>query len=155
MRFQAYFTPIIKILLYVMAVISFIGLIVGILLIANVHILDMTIGQGRLLVGVCPVCVVIALLFATLHYKVDATHVRLYMAFFDVLRGRIRIDKILNIVIDGKVMYISYLHEGMDPIIAALVISPKRFNEMKELLMSKNPNIQFFENKNDTDNSQQ
>ena len=52
-------------------------------------------------------------------------------------------------------MYISYLAEqGVDPIIAAIVISPKRYNEMKDLLMSKNPNIVFYDSKNDSTDSQ-
>lgn len=154
MRFQAYFTPIIKVLLYIMAAISFAGLIVGILVFAKVPI-ELTTGQATLLVSFCPLCIVIALLFATLHYTVTPTHLRLYLGFIDILGGRIRIDKILNIVIDKNIMYISYLYEGMDPIIAAIVINPKRYIEMKDLLMSKNPNIQFYENKDEPDNSQQ
>lgn len=154
MRFQAYFTPIIKILLYIMAIVSLGGLIIGILVFARVPI-ELSTGQATLLVSICPLCVIIALLFATLHYKVTATHLRLYVGFIDVLGGRIRLDKILNIVIDKGTMYISYLYQGMDPIIATIVINPKRFNTMKELLMSKNPNIQFYEYKDEPDNSQQ
>lgn len=154
MRFQAYFTPLIKILLYIMAVISFIGLIIGILVFAGIRI-ELSLGQATLLVSICPVCTIIALLFATLHYKVDSTNLRLYIGFIDLFGGKIRLEKILNIIIDNKIMYISYLYKGMDPIIAALVISPKRYNEMKDLLMARNPNIVFYENENDSSNSQQ
>lgn len=154
MRFQAYFTPIIKVILYIMGALSIVGLIIGILRLANVP-LELTTGQATILVSVCPLCAVIALLFATLHYKVTATHLRLYVGFIDILGGRVRIDKILNIVIEDKIMYISYLYQGMDPIIAAIVISPKRYTEMKELLMAKNPNIVFYENKDESDNSKQ
>lgn len=154
MRFQAYFTPLIKILLYIMAVISFVGLIIGILAFAGVHI-ELTLGQATSLVSMCPICTIAALLFATLHYKVDATNLRLYFGFIDILGGRIRIDKILNIVIDDNIMYISYLYKGMDPIIAAIVISPKRYREMTELLMSRNPKIVFSEKKDESSDSQQ
>ena len=154
MRFQAYFTPIIKIILYIMAAISVIGLIIGILVFAKVPI-ELTTGQATLLVSLCPVCAVISLLFATLHYTVTNTHLRLNVGLIDVLGGRVCINKIVNIVIDGKLMYISYIYKGMDPIIAAIAINPKRYDEMKDLLMAKNPNIQFFENKNESDNSKQ
>ncbi len=154
MRFQAHFTPIIKVLLYIMAAVSFVGMVIGILVFAKVPI-ELTTGQATLLVSVCPLCVVITLLFATVHYKVDATHLRLYIGFIDIFGGRVAISKILNVVIDSNSMYISYLHEGIDPIIAAVVISPKRYIEMKDLLMTKNPNIVFYEDKNGSDNSQQ
>lgn len=154
MRFQAYFTPAIKVILYIMAAISLIGLVIGVLVLTGVPI-ELTKGQATLLVSICPLCVIIALLFATLHYKVDSTHLRLYIGFIDILGGRVRIDKILNIVIDGKYFYISYLYQGMDPIIAAIVISPKRYDELKELLLSKNPNIVFYRDKNEPDNSKQ
>lgn len=154
MRFQANFTPAIKVILYIMATVSFIGLIIGILAFANVPI-EITTIQATLLVSICPLCIIVSLLLATIHYKVTATHLRLYVGFIDILNGKIRIDKILNIVIENNCMYISYLYQGIDPIIAAIVINPKRHNEMKELLMAKNPNIVFYEEKNEPNNRQQ
>ena len=53
MRFQAYFAPVIKVLLYIMAVISIIGLTIGILALAGVRI-ELTTPQATLLVSVCP-----------------------------------------------------------------------------------------------------
>lgn len=154
MRFQAYFTPIIKILLYIMAALSFVALVIGVLRLANVPI-ELSQGQAILIVSVCPMSVLITLLFATLHYKVTATHLRLYIGFIDILGGRIRLDKILNIVIDRNTMYISYLHQGMDPIIAAIAINPKNYDKMKNILTARNPNIQFYKNHNEPDNSKQ
>lgn len=154
MRFQANFTPIIKTLLYIMAAISFVGLVIGILVFAKVPI-ELTMGQATLLVSVCPLCVVTTLLFATLHYTITATHLRLYIGFIDILGGKIRIDKILNIVVRNGNMYISYLHQGMDPTISAIAINPKRFNDMKEQLMARNPHIQFYEDKDEPSDSQQ
>ena len=154
MRFSANFTPIIKVLLYIMAVLSLVGIIIGILVFAKVPI-ELSNGQATILVSFCPVCLIVSLLFATLHYTVTPTHLRLYVGFIDVLGGKVSIDKILNIVMQDGNMYISYLHEGMDPIIAAIVINPKRYKDMKNLLMARNPNIRFFEDKNETDNSQQ
>lgn len=154
MRFQAYFTPVIKVILYIMAAVSFAGLIVGLLVFVKVPI-ELSTGQASLLVSVCPMCLVITLVFATIHYTVTSTHLRLYVGFVDIFGGKVRLDKILNIVFDNNRMYISYLHEGTDPIISAIVINPKRYVEMKDLLISKNPNIQFYENKNESDNSQQ
>lgn len=154
MRFQAYFTPVIKVILYIMAAVSLVGLVIGVLVFAKVPI-EVTTGQATLLVSICPPCVIITLLFATVHYKIEATHLRLYVGFIDVFGGKVRLDKILNIVFDSGRMFISYLHEGTDPIIAAIVINPKRYIEMKDLLLAKNPNIQFYENKNESDNSKQ
>ena len=46
--------------------------------------------------------------------------------------------------------------KGPDPVIAAIMIHPKRFDEMKTLLMSSNPNIVFYEAKdNETTDSEQ
>ena len=105
MRFQAYFTPVIKALLYVMAAVSLVGAIVGLLVIAGVPI-ELSQNRAILLLSICPLCAVIALLFATLHYKVDKNFLRLNLGFIDVLGGRVRIDKILNIVIkDGMHVY--------------------------------------------------
>lgn len=155
MRFQAYFTPIIKVLLYVMAAISFVGAIIGILVLAGVPI-ELSSGQATLLLSVCPLCTIVALLFATLHYKVEKNFLRLYIGFINIFGSRIRIDKILNIVISDERMYISYLYkDGVDPIISAIVINPRRYNEMKDALMSKNPNIIFHETKNESTDSQQ
>lgn len=154
MRFPANFTPLIKILLYVMSAFSLVGLIVGILVFANVPI-ELTKGQATLLVSVCPLCMIITLVFASVHYAVTPTHLRLYVGFIDVFGGKVRLDKILNIVYSEGRMLISYLHEGTDPIISAIAINPKRYDKMKELLMSRNPRIVFFEDKNETDNSQQ
>lgn len=155
MRFQAYFTPVIKVLLYVMAAVSLAGTIVGILVVAGVPI-ELSQNRAILLLSICPLCTVIALLFATLHYKVDKNFLRLNLGFIDILGGRVRIDKILNIVIEDKYMYISYLYkDGVDPVIAAIVINPKRYYEMKDLLLSANPNIVFYEANDESPDSKQ
>lgn len=155
MRFQAYFTPVIKVLLYVMAAVTLAGTIVGILVVAGVPI-ELSQNRAILLLSICPLCTVIALLFATLHYKIDKNFLRLNLGFIDILGGRVRIDKILNIVIEDGHMFISYLYkDGVDPVIAAIVINPKRYYEMKDLLLSANPNIVFYEANNESPDSKQ
>ena len=155
MRFQAYFTPAIKVLLYVMAAVTLAGTVVGILVVAGVPI-ELSQNRAILLLSICPLCTVIALLFATLHYKIDKNFLRLNLGFIDVLGGRVRIDKILNIVIEDGHMYISYLYkDGVDPIIATIVINPKRYYEMKDLLLSANPNIVFYEANDESPDSKQ
>lgn len=154
MRFIATFTPTIKFLLYVIAVISLVGIVVGILTLAGVH-WEITTGQASLLISVCSLTLIVAILLATIHYKVDKTHVRINIGFIDMLSGRIRIENILNIVIDDGKMYISYLWKGPDPVIALIAIKPKHYDEFKELLMSKNKNIVYYENKDATTDSQQ
>ena len=154
MRFLANFSPRLRIAFIVMAAISLFGLILGIAVLAGARI-EMTTGQATLLISVCSLTLLISILFATIHYKVDDTFVHLNIAFIDMFGNRIRIDKILNIVFNNGKMYISYLWKGPDPIISLIAINKKRFVEMKDLLMSKNKNIVFNEYKDETDNSQQ
>lgn len=154
MRFLANFSPRLRIAFIVMAVISLVGLALGIAVLAGAHV-ELTTGQATLLISVCSLTLVVSILFATIHYKVDDTFVHLNIAFVDMCGNRISIDKILNIVIDQNKMYISYLWKGPDPVIALIAINKKRFGEMKDLLMSKNKNIVFSEYKDETTDSQQ
>lgn len=137
-----------------MAVISLLGLVLGIAVLAGARI-ELTTGQATLLTSVCSLTLLISTLFATIHYKVDDSFIHLNIAFIDMFGNRIRIDKILNIVFDHDKMYISYLWKGPDPVIALIAINKKRFVEMKDLLMSKNKNIVFNEYKDETTDSQQ
>ena len=149
MRFPLVFRqPLIRVLQWIIAVVSTVGLVFGIVVLAGAHI-EVTSGQATLLISVCSLTLIIDILFLTIHYKVDATHLRLNIAFVDMLSGRIKLENILNIVIQDGVFYISYLWKGPDPVIAAVMISPKRYKEMKELLMSQNLNIVFYEKKDD------
>ena len=154
MRFLANFAPILRIIFIVMAVISLAGLALGIAVVAGAQI-EITTGQAALLISVCSLSLVVSILFATVHYKVDDKFVHLNIAFVDMLGNRIRIENILNIVVEHDKMYISYLWKGPDPVIALVAISPKRFDAMKDLLMSKNKNIVYSENKDETTDSEQ
>lgn len=156
MLFLAKFTPTIKIILWLMAAISLVGLVVGVLILAGVH-LEITTGQAILLISVCSLTLIISTLLATIHYKVDTTHLRLNIAFVDILSGRIRVDKILNIVYDNDKMYISYLWKGSDPVIALIAINPKRYQAMQDILTAKNKNIVIYDNTHNgtTDSEQQ
>ena len=154
MRFLANFSPKLRIGFIVIAVLSFVGLALGIAVLAGAR-LEITTGQATLLISVCSLTLVVATLFATIYYKVDDTFIHLNIGFIDMSGNRIRIDRILNIVIKDDKMYISYLWKGPDPVIALLAINKKRFGEMKDLLMSKNKNIVFNEYKDETTDSQQ
>ena len=154
MKYMATFAPTIKIFLWIFALISLVGIVLGIMPLAGAH-LEITTGQSALLISVCSFTLIVSVLLATIHYKVDNTHVRINIGFIDMLSGRIRIDNILNIVIDNGKMYISYLWKGPDPVIAQVAIKPKYYDQFKELLMSKNKRIVFYENKNGTTDSEQ
>ena len=148
MRFHFVSTLTIRIFLWIIAALSLIGLVVGILAFAGVHI-EITTAQSTILVSMCSLTLLVSLLFGTIHYKVDDAYLHLNIAFIDMLSNRIRLDKILNIVIENNVFYISYLWKGPDPVIAAIMISPKRYDDFKTLLMSRNPNIVFYEANNE------
>ena len=154
MKFMATFTPTIKFFLWIIAAISLVGIVIGILPLAGAH-WEITTAQATLLISVCSLALIVSTLLATIHYKVDKTHVRINIGFVDMLSGRIRIDNILNIVINEGKMYISYLWKGPDPVIALIAIKPKRYDEFKQLLMSKNKNIVYYENKNEPTDSEQ
>lgn len=157
MRLHFKSTPTIQIFLWITIAISVVGFVVGILALAGVHI-EVNHGQGVLLVSVFSFTLIVSALLATIHYKVDTQYIHLNIAFIDMLSNRIRIDKILNIAIENNTFFISYLWKGPDPVIAAIMINPKRFDELKTYLMSKNPNIVFYDESKDdetTDSKQQ
>lgn len=108
-------------------------------------ILEIMPGQAVLLLSSSSVVAVFSLLLATLHYKVTDTHLRLNLAFFDVLGGRIRLENILNIVFQNGNMYLSYIWKGADPVIAQIAVKSKHFEKLKDALMKANPNIVFFD----------
>ncbi len=155
MKFRFTSPLTIQIFLWIIFAISVIGLVVGILIFAGVHI-EATTGQATLLVSACSLTLAVSLLFLTIHYKVDKDYLHLNIAFIDMLGNRIRIDKILNIVIDNDKLYISYLWKGPDPVIALVSIRPQKFDEFKDLLLSLNGNIVFYRTQqNETTDSEQ
>lgn len=154
MKFLANFSPKLRIAFIVMAVVSLLGLALGIAVLAGARI-ELTTGQATLLISVCSFALVISILFATIHYKVDDKYLHLNILFIDMLGNRIRIENILNIVFENDQMYISYLWKGPDPVIALVAINKKRFAEMKDLLMSKNKNIVFYNYEDETTDSEQ
>lgn len=154
MRFFASFSKPIKIACFIIAGISAIGCIFAILALSGAHI-ELSTAQAKLLLAVCPISAVIALLLATIHYKITDTHLRLNIAFVDMLGGRIRIDNILNVVIENQQLYISFLWKGMDPIIAHIAIAQTKYKDFADLLMTKNKNIVFYDENNETTDSQQ
>ena len=114
--------------------------------------LEISPAQASLLLFSSSLVAVVALLLCTIHYHLTDTHLRLKIAFFDILSGKIRIENILNIVYkvdDGekptRKMYISYLWKSGDPVIAQIAIKPKYFDKMKNALLAKNTNIVFWD----------
>ena len=153
MRIISNFAPIIKIILWILFALSIVAAVLSVLIITEatpLHLLS--IGQGYVLLFTSTLSAVISVLLATIHYQITKTHLRLNVAFFDILSGRIRLENILNIVIRDKKMYISYIWQGQDPIIALIAIRPKNFEKMKDGLLKANPNIVFFDD--DTKNNE-
>lgn len=146
MRIFANFTPVIRIILWILFALSIAVFVVSVLVVTDAVILRfLAKGQGYVLLFTSSLASVISLALATIHYKVTETHLRLNFTFFDILGGRIRLENVLNILIRDKKMYISYIWQGNDPIIAQIAVAPKHFEKMKDALMKANARIVFFD----------
>lgn len=130
---------------------SFAGLIIGILLVANVPIGTLTRGQGGVLVGFCPFATMFSLMMATIHYKVTDTNLQLKMAFWDILGGRIRIENIVSLVKKDNNLYVSFIWKGPDPVIARIAVRQQDYDRVKALLTDKNPAIFYYDEDKQTD----
>ncbi len=143
MKYRAIFSPLIRILLWIISITVVAAAVAGILTLCGVH-LEMTTAQAKLFLYCSPMAI-IAILLNTIHYKITATHIELKFAFGDVLGGRIKLDNVLNIVKTNGKLYISYLWKGVDPVISELMISPKKFQEMIADIKSKNANVVYID----------
>ena len=130
---------------------SFAGLVIGILLVANVPIGTLTRGQGGVLVGFCPFATMFSLMMATIHYKVTDTHLQLKMAFWDILGGRIRIENIVSLVKKDNNLYVSFIWKGPDPVIARVAVRQQDYDRVKALLTDKNPTVFYYDEDKQTD----
>lgn len=154
MKFRIKLNPIAGVVIWTMLSISVIGLAVSVAALCGVQI-ELTPAQSKLLIATFSFTLVVCVLFVTVHYKVHNNKLKLNIACIDMLGGRIDINSILNIVIDKDKMFISYIWKGADPIIAAIMIKPKYFDDMKDLLMSKNKNIIFYDKSDEIIDSEQ
>ncbi len=152
MKFKATFSTLITVTLWFIFALSIIAIAIGIMVLCNIQIANMSYGQARVLLFTSPLIFLMSLILSTIYYKVDEKYVHLNLAFVDVLSNKIKIENILNIVIKDQKLYISYLHKGMDPIISQIMIAPRRFESFKTLIMSKNKNTIFI-NEDDNENT--
>lgn len=147
---------LLKVIMCLFIAISLAMIVLSILTLFDVYtFLNMTYAEAKvqIVTGCFSITIVAALL--SLHYHVDEKHLRIKLFFFDILGGRIRIENVLNVVYSNGMMYISYIWKGKDPVIAAILIAPTNFDKMKNALLEKNKNIVFYEDKNETGNSEQ
>ncbi len=153
MRTMANFAPPVRILLWVMFAISLVVTIFAALIVFGVTLpLDVSPAQASVTLFSSTIVAVFSVLLATIHYHIDEKHLRLKLAFFDILGGRISLQNILNVVIKEGKMYISYIWQGEDPVIAQIAIAPKHFERFKDELIRKNPRIVFFDDDTSVEN---
>ncbi len=151
MRTFANFAPPVRILLWIMFAISLIVTVFAALIVFGVKIpVDISPAQASVTLFSSTIVMVFSVLLATIHYHIDEKHLRLKLAFFDILGGRIALENILNVVIKDEKMYVSYIWKGEDPVIAQIAIAPKQFERFKDELMRKNRRIVFFDEDNKT-----
>ena len=115
--------------------------------------LNMTFAQAKIQLSTACISILLMSALLSMHYHLDDKHLRIKLLFFDLLGGRIRYENILNIVYTDGLMYISYIWKGADPVIASILISPSKFDKMKDALLAKNKNIVFYEDNDETGNS--
>ncbi len=156
MKIFAKFPSIIKILLVALAILSVAMCVFAVISLFDVYtFLNWTVGQAKLYLPTGLVSLIISVSLLTIHYKADDKYLRIKLLFFDILGGRIRIENILNVVYTKDKMYISYIWKGQDPVIANVMISQKKFDQLKNFLMAQNTNIVFFEDKDEISDSKQ
>ena len=143
-----------KIFMCLLLALSAVMLVLSIITLFDVYtFLNLTHAQAKVQIATSCLSITVLTALLTMHYQVDDEHLRIKLLFFDLLGGRIRLENILNIVYSNGMMYISYIWKGQDPVIAAILIAPSKFDKMKDTLTQSNPNIQFYEDKNETGNS--
>ena len=145
MKFSTRISPVVATILWIVFAVSVVGTVVGILLMCGVAIPYMGgVDQGKIFALMCPFSAILALLFATTHYRVTDTTVQMRLGFIDILGGRVAIENIINIVVHDKKLYISYIWKGIDPVIAQISISPAKYDQFRALLVAKNPLIVYY-----------
>ncbi len=146
----------IKILMWAFVAISISLIVMSIITLCDAYtFLNLTLAQAKIYLTTACISTIVLVGILTIHYQVDGEHLRIKLFFFDLLGGRIRYEKILNIVYSNGMMYISYIWKGVDPVIASIMIAPSKFDKMKDELLSKNKNIVFYEDKDEISDSQQ
>lgn len=159
MKFPLYLSKnykFIKIFMWVLVAINIFLIVMSIITLCDVYtFLNLTNAQAKINIATACITTVVSVGILTIHYQVDDEHLCIKLFFFDLLGGRIRHEKILNIVYSKGMMYISYIWKGVDPVIASIMIAPSKFGKMKDELLSKNKNIVFYEDKDEISDSQQ
>ncbi len=155
MKIKASFTPTIKLILWIMIVFFSISTIIGILCLFEVLKLEITKGQIIIILSFSPILCVASILLATIHYKVDEHNLRLKIGLIDIFQGKLLIERIANIVIRDNKLYLSYICDQLDPVIALISISPKHYQKLTDFLIAQNQQIVLYKENNETTNSQQ
>lgn len=159
MKFPLYLSKnykIIKIFMWALVAVSIFLIVMSIITLCDVYtFLNLTYAQAKINIATACISTIVLVGILTIRYQLDDKHLRIKLFFFDLLGGRIRYEKILNIVYSKGMMYISYIWKGVDPVIASIMIAPSKFDKMKNELLSKNKNIVFYEDKDEISDSQQ
>ena len=150
MKFKTQFPTPCTIAVWAIFVVSTITTGIAIAVLFGAVVFNITPGQATLWVGVCPILAIVSFCLGTIHYKVENTHLRLYVGPFDLFLGRVRLENILNIVVFQDKLFISYLWQGQDPVISCLMIHKNEHELMKQCLQSKNHKIEYHEEEDET-----
>ncbi|MBO5866777.1 MAG: hypothetical protein J6Q55_01825 [Clostridia bacterium] len=145
---------LLKIAMIVAIILSLAMIVLSVLTLCDVYtFLNLSYAQAKIQIATSAFAILALTALVTMRYQLDDNHLRIKLLFFDLLGGRIRYQNILNIVYKQGSMYISYIWKGSDPVIAAILISPSKFDKMKDALLQKNKSIVFFEDEDETGNS--
>lgn len=134
-----------QIVFIAMTVIAGFSLVVTILRMCGVTLYKLEVGSGIIICAMYALIGVLALLFATLSYKLTTDKLQLKLGFVDLNGGKIKTENIVNaVMMDGK-LYISYIGTALDPIIVEIAVKSDKMKEFCDELKKLNDKVEVFE----------
>lgn len=94
----------------------------------------------------CVVSIFITISLLTISYHITDNQLKLKIAFFDLLAGKVTIASIVNMVykVNEEKLYISYMCEQLDPVIVLINIPKDKIESFADYLKAQNSKIIYI-----------
>lgn len=94
----------------------------------------------------CVVSIFITISLLTISYHITDKQLKLKIAFFDLLAGKVTIASIVNMVykVNEEKLYISYMCEQLDPVIVLINIPKDKIESFADYLKAQNSKIIYI-----------